>query len=72
MQGIMEICPKIVSVALLLTLTDSIITIQNYFDSIPTGKIDVFFLYLKKIQLKPFPLHPPSFLVFLFFSITPI
>ena len=41
----MEIYPEIVSVALLLTLTDSIITIQNYFDSIPTGKIDGFFLY---------------------------
>ena len=48
MQGIMEICPEIVSVALLLTLTDSIITIQNYFDSIPTGKIDGFSYIFKK------------------------
>ena len=44
----MEICPNIFSDALLLTLTDSIITIQNYFDSIPTGKIDVFFFYIFK------------------------
>ena len=43
MQGVMEICPEIFSDALLLTLTDSIITTQNYFDSIPTGRIDVFF-----------------------------
>ena len=48
MQGIMKICPEIFSVALLLILTDSIITIQNYFRSIPAGKIDGFFYVFKK------------------------
>lgn len=45
MQGIMKICPEIFLDALLLTLTLSIITIQNNFDSIPTGKTDVYFFF---------------------------
>lgn len=41
MQGIMKNFPEITLDALLLTLTHSIITIQNNFDSRPAGKIDV-------------------------------
>ena len=67
----MEICPEIFSDALLLTLTDSIITTQNYFDSIPTGRIDVFFFIFLKNPVKAFSITSTFIPAFPFFSYNP-